>query len=302
MEGEEPSVKKPLGCIAGSVLLGLWAAAGMAADEKAASRTEGKPLRVLLIGNSYSCAPLFDVVSGMAKAAGERPLDYTWVGGGGWLLQWQWETPAEYLKRPDFNGVNKSLKALREGTWDIVVLQGYSDALQDPPANFLKYGKLLAAEAQRKKARVILYQTWPTVWKEMDKPHPDVLAKLERAYAALAKETGGTVSPAGTAFEAVKTQKPEMGKSLHYMGIDEHPHGNGVYLIACVHFATIYGRTPVGLPEKVMIPPMNGSPAQLFGTDKDTALVLQKIAWEAVQRANPSLSPSGNRVAAPAPR
>ena len=116
-------MKKPLGCIAGSVLLGLWAAAGMAADEKAASRTEGKPLRVLLIGNSYSCAPLFDVVSGMAKAAGERPLDYTWVGGGGWLLQWQWETPAEYLKRPDFNGVNKSLKALREGTWDIVVLQ-----------------------------------------------------------------------------------------------------------------------------------------------------------------------------------
>ena len=51
----------------------------------------------------------------------------------------------------------------------------------------------------------------------------------------------------------------------------KHPTRQGTYLAACVFYATMYGRSPEGLP---------GSIAKL--TD-DEARPLQAIAWKTVQ-------------------
>jgi hypothetical protein len=254
------------------------------AEEKPAPNA-GKPLRTLFIGNSYTgYNDLYRIVEAVSKAAGvERPLETFMVAPGGYTFSDHWNMSDATRQK----GVteNATLKTLREGTWDIVVLQAYTDAITNPD-DFMKYGRLLAEEVKKKNARLVFYETWPFNGKEPGKPQPEILQKLNKVYFDLARETGGTVSPVGMAFEIAKTKKPDFNKTIHYGGNDEHPSPVGSYLIACVHFATIYDRSPVGLPED-----LTESPTSMHGVrnvkyvDKDMAAFLQGVAWEAVQEA-----------------
>lgn len=90
----------------------------------------------------------------------------------------------------------------------------------------------------------------------------------------------------GITFAMVKTRKSELGTVIHYGGNDEHPSRVGAYLIACVHFATIYDKSPVGLPcELFRSAADRRADKPVVRMDKDTADFLQKVAWDAVQEA-----------------
>ncbi len=54
---------------------------------------------------------------------------------------------------------------------------------------------------------------------------------------------------------------------------DIHVNDTGAYFVSLAHYATLYGRSPVGLPHQ--IPDGDAVPAEL-------ARKLQEIAWEAV--------------------
>ncbi len=59
---------------------------------------------------------------------------------------------------------------------------------------------------------------------------------------------------------------------LHKQFDGSHPDLIGTYLAACVVYASLYGRSPVG------------NPYDYYGAiDKDTALFLQKVADKTVQ-------------------
>ena len=61
---------------------------------------------------------------------------------------------------------------------------------------------------------------------------------------------------------------------LLYESDQKHPNATGAYLSACVFYATIYGRSPEGLPGRI-------------GDLTDAAVrPLQAAAWKAVQRAD----------------
>ncbi len=95
----------------------------------------------------------------------------------------------------------------------------------------------------------------------------------------MAKQVGATVSPVGIAFELAKTKRP--GFELY--GEDKfHPSVAGSYLIACVHFACVYGKSPVGLPER-LYSSVDKKTKPLVELDKDTAAFLQGVAWEAIE-------------------
>jgi hypothetical protein len=57
-----------------------------------------------------------------------------------------------------------------------------------------------------------------------------------------------------------------------------HPHPTGSYLAACVFYATLFDKSPVGLPGE-----LKKWPWVLARVAPDQAKQLQEIAWQAVQ-------------------
>jgi len=102
-------------------------------------------------------------------------------------------------------------------------------------------------------------------WAYADKP--EMTAQLAEAYTIAGNANNALVIPAGLAFAKALDKKPE----INLYAIDKrHPSVAGTYLAACVVFAALTGRSPVGN-------------AYLAGLDAQTTAFLQNIAWDTVQ-------------------
>ena len=252
-------------------------------------------MKVLFIGNSYTgFCQMTTMVELLSKAMDpEQPIQAEQVSPGGYTFEEHWNI----AERARQKGVteNATLKAIQKGGWDAIVLQAYTDVVKQPD-DFQKYGRLLAEEVRKAKARLVFYETWPHGKSTV--PSPEAIAKYNAQYFSLAKATGGTVSPVGIAFEMVKTRKPEMGRLIHYgkEGNDEHPSYVGAWLIACIHVATLYGKSPVGLPNELFRSEAErkaGKP--LIKVEPDVAKFLQEAAADAIEQARKTAAtmPSG---------
>jgi hypothetical protein len=75
----------------------------------------------------------------------------------------------------------------------------------------------------------------------------------------------------GLAFEEAYRQRPDIKLHKEHDGL--HPNLLGTYLAACVVYASLYGKSPVGNSD------------DYYGTvDKEAAAFLQKIADETVRK------------------
>jgi hypothetical protein len=233
--------------------------------------------RVLFIGNSYTYFNnLPQMISGLAISSREHyEMETEMVTVGGATLKRHWEE-------------GKALEAIKRGDWNYVVLQEQSTLGVGPvvngipqiadPKTFHEYARLFDAEIKKVGARTIFYLTWAR------QNAPESQAALTDAYQKIAKELNAIVAPVGLAWESALKKNPRL--TLHIQD-KSHPTPMGSYLAACVFYAAIYGKTPVGLPARV-----NGNQTDLSGKIKDgpaaelvavdlaDAKLLQQIAWE----------------------
>lgn len=204
-------------------------------------------VQVLFIGNSFtSFHNLPKMVTELAKAGKQRPLNFVQVTPGGCTLEKHWKD-------------GNALAAIQSRKWDFVVLQEQSQGPLLNKDSMFDYGKKLNAEIEKNAAKTILYMTWAY----SDKP--DDQTAISKAYQNLAKEINSKVAPVGLAWE--QTLLADKKSVLHEKD-KKHPNVTGSYLAACVFYATIYGKSPEGLP---------GSIGKM--SDED-ALPLQVIAWK----------------------
>jgi hypothetical protein len=233
-----------LGLVAAFVILG-GAVTGHAQDGQAKGE-----ISVLFIGNSltyYNDLP--KMVAELAKADKQRPLRYDRETPGGCTFEKHWKD-------------GKALAKIKSRKWDYVVLQDNSQGPLRMRESMFEYGKKLDTEIKMQGAKTILYMTWAM----QDKPEGQ--AAISKVYLDLAEDLKCQTAPVGNAWEAaLKTGK----KPVLHANDKKHPTVTGTYLAACVIYATIYGRSPVGLP---------GSIGKL--TDEEAKL-LQTIAWKTVQ-------------------
>lgn len=291
-------------------LIGLLGAAGLGQTAPATAPPASQPasapvsqpgsIKVLFIGNSYTgFGDMTTMVERISQeVAPAKPIKAQQISPGGYTFEEHWNVAERAMKYAKVDGVvrNDTLNAIRKGGWDVIVLQAYVDVVGQPE-NFQKYGRLLAEEAKKSGARVVFYQTWP--YKKPTIPWPEMLAKYNDQYFSLAKATGAAVSPVGIAFELIKTRKPEMGTTIHYGGGDEHPSRIGSWLIACMHVATIYDRSPVGMPSELYRNEGEKRAARpLVKVEPEVAAFLQQTAADAIAEARklaasaPSSAPS----------
>jgi hypothetical protein len=163
----------------------------------------------------------------------------------------------------EYHYKNGAIERIREGDWDVVVLQEYLPGIptqSDEP--FLEYARLLDAEIRASGARTVLYMTWPQArydWAD--------LQDFIDAYRAVSAEIGAPVAPVGVAMERARAERPD----IPLIDPDEvHASWQGAYLAAATIYATLFQRSPEGL-------------GYALGISEEDAAFLQRIAWETVQ-------------------
>jgi hypothetical protein len=194
------------------------------------SKDEQSAASVLFIGNSYS----FDVPEELRRTAARegRKLRVKQVTNGGWTLKQHVEN-------------EETLRAIREGGWDYVVIQEQSlipsQPLKRTHAMFPNVCKL-ADEARGAGAVPVLYQTWGRRdGNERLLGTDDFHAmnrRLREGYQQAASLAGGlTIVPVGDAWE--KEVDAGGGADL-YQKDGSHPSGRGNRLAARVFYDTLF--------------------------------------------------------------
>lgn len=198
-------------------------------------RVRAKPdLAVLFVGNSYS----FGVPKAFSKIAAThgKMVRTGHATYGGWTLGRHSENKA-------------TLRKIRTGRWDVVVIQEQSEIPALPSgrrakAMFPPLRKLVLLVRQQG-AVPILYQTWGRRDGDKKTPGDDFHAmtrRLREGYRAAAENAGElVVVPVGDAWEAEFSAG--RGSAL-FLDDGSHPTAFGNDLTAATFFKSIYGEAP----------------------------------------------------------
>ena len=185
------------------------------------------PLKVLFLGNSLTYTnDVPGLVQNLANAAGDA-FTKTQIATGGWDLALH---------------ASNSVAAIASGNYDIVVLQQYSTGFviaQDWAVQILNNSAIAAG------GRSLFFNT----------PSPDFgpsdvnLTQFKQRtdwirynYATEGNLYNIAISPTGLAWQTVRLDRPDIGMYAP----DGHPSLHGSYLMACVHYASLFGRSPAG--------------------------------------------------------
>ncbi len=217
------------------MMLGGGVTAGESLEARLTRRLEqGDPARILFVGNSYS----FQVPKAFAKLATSegKKVVVEQVTKGGWTL-------AKHAK------AEATLTKIREGRWDVVVLQEQSQtpafSKSQRAQTMIPAAKALGAEIRKAGAIPVMFVTWGR--RDGDKqngtafPNDTMEAMQERlstGYREAAEAAGGAVLvPVGPTWRKAK----KAGKLDGLFSKDgSHPAKDGVYLSASVFYVTFY--------------------------------------------------------------
>jgi hypothetical protein len=186
-------------------------------------------LRILFIGNSLTYAnDLPGLVQQLGRSDPARPTVVSSVAFGGYSLEDHWN-------RGD------ALTAIRQGGWDLVVLQQGPSALPESRVNLIEWSGRFAAEIRKVGARPALYMVWPPLDRAAD------WDAVTASYAAAAAAAHAALFPAGEALRAAYTADP--GLPL-FDGDRFHPAPLGSAGAALVIYSVAANVSPLGLTER----------------------------------------------------
>ncbi|MEM6802646.1 MAG: hypothetical protein AAF696_14655 [Bacteroidota bacterium] len=226
-----------------------------------------EPLRVLFVGNSYTYFwNLPQTIAAMATEE-EFPLEarQSTSGGTHWGHHWRGEREL------------KTREKIEHGSFDAIVFQNHSMSSLNRVDSMFHFGSLFAEAGKAKDASIYLYMTWAREW------DPYMQAEISKQYQALAKKTGAQVVPVGLAWERARALRP--GFAL-YDEDQSHPSPLGTYLTACVFYGAFSGKSPVGLPNRVIAEDSHGEKLYLNIQSQQNALFCQKVAEEVLNQWN----------------
>lgn len=210
------------------------------------------PQRILFLGNSYtSVNDLPQVFAEVLRSAKITVPNIKSVTPGGKTLM------------DHATSLPKSIEAIDEGGWDVIVLQGqsqeaaFSQNNTSIRAKFLEGAKSLCERIRKTspQARIIFYQTWarhPNFWTSgtdhaasYGKDPTEMQARIRLWYGKAAAANKAEVAPVGEAWERnyQSTEPLQLHTSDH-----SHPQFGGTYLAALVLYRTIYKPKDVAVP------------------------------------------------------
>jgi hypothetical protein len=267
------------------------------------ANAEDQPLKVLFIGNSYTRVnDLPSMIVGLAEAAGGRRIETDEHLPGGRTLE-------KHLSE------KKAIEKIRQKKWDVVVLQEQSLRPIIDRDRMFQDARLFHEEVKKQGARTVFYLTWarqnvPEMQEGADPATSQSYARamhemmclglkrsvdsvdfeawcrqnktglargLNGAYFDIARELHAELAPVGVAWKTALAADKNL---VLHRSDKSHPNPTGTYLAACVFYATLLGKSPVGLPGEIQ---KDGK--VLVQIPSEEAKRLQEIAWQTVQEA-----------------
>ena len=212
----------------------------------------GPGMHVLFVGNSLTYVnDLPAILEAMADSSHEPLLETRMVAKPDYSLEDHWND-------------GDARAAIGKGGWSVVVLQQGPSSLETSRALLIEYARKFDEPIRQVGARAALYQVWPTSDRASD------FQRANESYRLAADAVHGFLFPVGEAWLAAQRIDP----SIPLYAFDGlHPSAEGSYLAALVMYATLYGKSPIGLPASLRL--RNGS---AFGVDGGTAASLQAAA------------------------
>ena len=230
-------------------------------------------MKILLVGNSqmgaYNLPRMLRIMSASAPKGYPR-LKIGEAIFGGATLKTHWEKG---------KGEGAPRAMIAGGKWDCVVIQEIF-CVHKPGfrPEFEKYATLLDGAIRKSGAKTILFATanitqfYKPSYKEYR--YPDSFKKLNDMQLRFGKKHGITVAAAGYAWMKYLGKNPSKKKLMDLYHSDKgHPGGKGTYLYACLLYAVLTGRSPVGLARSFK--DIRGG----FSVPKKEALRMQQDAW-----------------------
>lgn len=157
----------------------------------------------------------------------------------------------------------------KAGPWTDIVLQEQSDVSH--PERTRQYAMAFAQSARKGGARTLIFETWCHSDKTFDQP------RIKSVAEETSSSCGGSVVFVGEAFDLCRRQHPE----INLYTDDRHPTQAATYLAACVFYAKLYGRTPVGLPNVLtLVDQKTNEKLELMTVPQTVASSLQRIALD----------------------
>lgn len=199
--------------------------------------------KILFVGNSYTYYnDMADVILAAIVRGQGHTFAVTTITKGSWTLTKDC-SPTDELGKQIASVLKSTVK------YDYVFLQEQSTTPAAKPAEFYSAVRTLDARFKEKGSQIVLYQTWGA-----KKGCSDLSSKnwtdqqmyqlTMASYEAIAEELNAPLAPAGRAMMDVYNNHPEINV---YMSDGKHPSAAGSYLIALVHYATLYGLSPIGV-------------------------------------------------------
>jgi hypothetical protein len=205
-----------------------------------AEATAGPVVRILFVGNSYT---FVNDLPGQLKAlaaSADSPVTVETESvtvGSATMVDHTLKTGA--------------LQKITSGGWTYVILQGQSVEPASSPDAFERGASELARRATSVGAIPVFYETWAraagnAVYGERwSGGSPAALQKkLHIEYEKVAHDANARLVPAGEAWARALEADP---RAPLFAPDGSHPAPAGTYLTACVFYAVLTGRSPVGL-------------------------------------------------------
>jgi hypothetical protein len=195
-------------------------------------KSQNKQKRVLFVGNSYTFFwNLPQLVTAMAASQGEDIYTQQSTSGGvNWKQHW------------DGDKELKTQELIKNGNWDIVVLQNHSLSTTKNQDEFFDYGKKLISLVKSNGAQPLLYVTWAR------EANPLMQKKINETYYKLAEETGSDILLVGSAWSEAKNLKPELDL---FHPDSSHPSPQASYLTAALFYKKLSNKSVIGIPERL---------------------------------------------------
>ena len=191
-------------------------------------------LNVLFVGNSYTYFNNLPQLVSIISDSTQTKLVTKKSTIGGARLSEHWLGEREL----------KTKELIKDGEFDIVVLQEYSMGAIDEPENTKKYLKLFSDYIKENNAKPYFYLTWAR------EKVPQYQNKINSVFKEAATENQATIVPAGKAWARAKELSPTIEL---YDPDGSHPSKLGTFFSACVFVATITGEISGHLADTIKL-------------------------------------------------
>jgi hypothetical protein len=224
-------------------------------------------LHILFVGNSYTSVPNMPQLVSQISDSTRVKLITTRSTAAGATLSDHWNGEKEL----------KTKEAIKNGKYDIVVIQGHSLETIENKHDFLMYSKLLCDLVKESGARPYLYVTWAR------QNTPQYQDTINKVYQQAAHENNCELIRVGEAWKLARSLKPDINL---FMPDGSHQSDLGAILTACVFVSKFSGELPPKLKSKYHIINSKSEPVVLNWDNLLDVEFCQKVATEFIETNN----------------